>query len=249
MNSSELASLAGVTVRALRHYHQVGVLEEPPRATNGYRCDDVHDLIHFLRIKRLAALGIPLTKVRDLLDAGSAQAAVFLDQLDQDLSAQIDRLTAQRALIAGLRESNAAPDLPPELAQFLTGSASGLSPRMARMDRDQAVLLAHLVGSDGMAHLVGFYERMRNPELLPKVAAITARFDDLRPETSSDDLEHFVDDFVTAVKSIDRELRADPPQFEIGDVAGLVEDFTTSLLNSTQQRALDLIGARLDGMR
>ncbi|WP_084195160.1 MerR family DNA-binding transcriptional regulator [Streptosporangium amethystogenes] len=37
MNSSELGSLAGVTVRALRHYHQVGVLDEPPRGPNGYR--------------------------------------------------------------------------------------------------------------------------------------------------------------------------------------------------------------------
>lgn len=32
-----MARLAGVTVRTLRHYHQVQVLAEPPRTSNGYR--------------------------------------------------------------------------------------------------------------------------------------------------------------------------------------------------------------------
>ncbi|MEW1841154.1 MerR family transcriptional regulator [Nonomuraea angiospora] len=36
MHSGELARLAGVTVRALRQYHQVGVLAEPERGGNGY---------------------------------------------------------------------------------------------------------------------------------------------------------------------------------------------------------------------
>ncbi|MEV4016841.1 MerR family DNA-binding transcriptional regulator [Nonomuraea angiospora] len=37
MLSSELAELAGVTVRTLRHYHQIGLLPEPRRASGGYR--------------------------------------------------------------------------------------------------------------------------------------------------------------------------------------------------------------------
>ncbi|EED6225780.1 MerR family DNA-binding transcriptional regulator, partial [Salmonella enterica subsp. enterica serovar Haifa] len=49
MHSNELARLAGVTVRALRHYHQVGILAEPERRSNGYREYDVHDLIRVLR--------------------------------------------------------------------------------------------------------------------------------------------------------------------------------------------------------
>lgn len=31
MKSSELAKLAGVSVRTLRHYHAIGLLPEPPR--------------------------------------------------------------------------------------------------------------------------------------------------------------------------------------------------------------------------
>jgi len=34
---SELASYAGVTVRAVRHYHAKGLLAEPERDHSGYR--------------------------------------------------------------------------------------------------------------------------------------------------------------------------------------------------------------------
>ena len=37
MRSNEVAKLAGVTVRTLRHYHQLGLLAEPERSENGYR--------------------------------------------------------------------------------------------------------------------------------------------------------------------------------------------------------------------
>ncbi|WP_344167895.1 MerR family transcriptional regulator [Kribbella lupini] len=35
---SRLAAYAGVTVRAVRHYHQIGLLPEPERDHSGYRC-------------------------------------------------------------------------------------------------------------------------------------------------------------------------------------------------------------------
>ena len=34
---SQLATYAGVTVRAVRHYHHVGLLPEPSRDGSGYR--------------------------------------------------------------------------------------------------------------------------------------------------------------------------------------------------------------------
>ena len=82
MRSGELARLAGVTVRALRHYHRVGVLVEPDRGPNGYRAYAVHDLIRVLRIKRLASLGVPLARMAGLLDEPSDDATRLLDDLD-----------------------------------------------------------------------------------------------------------------------------------------------------------------------
>ncbi|MER6176220.1 MerR family transcriptional regulator [Streptosporangium sp. NPDC001681] len=247
MNSSELGSLAGVTVRALRHYHQVGVLDEPPRGPNGYRQYDVHDLIRVLRIRRLAALGIPLEQMPALLDETGDQAIGLLDQLDQELAAQIDRLTTQRDLIARLREQKAAPDIPPELARFLTTFAAGrLSPAMARIDRDQTVLLAHLVGTDGMPHLVGYYERISDPALLPAITTVTAQFESLGPHTSDDELDRFVDEFVTTFAPIVRELNETESGVDLTGVTGLFTEYTTDVLSNTQQHALDLIGARFN---
>lgn len=33
----QLAAYAGVTIKAVRHYHQRGLLAEPPRDASGYR--------------------------------------------------------------------------------------------------------------------------------------------------------------------------------------------------------------------
>ncbi|WP_270479843.1 MerR family DNA-binding transcriptional regulator [Collinsella tanakaei] len=51
MKSNELAKLAGVTVRTLRHYHAIGLLDEPPRQANGYRDYRPEDLLRVLRIR------------------------------------------------------------------------------------------------------------------------------------------------------------------------------------------------------
>lgn len=131
MNSSELSSLAGVTIRTLRHYHQVGILDEPPRTANRYRQYGVHDLIRVLRIRRLATLGIPLDQMPRLLDDEDDGAGEILNRLDDEIAAQIGHLTAQRELIAQLRILQAAPDIPPELAPFLgTGTSMPVESRI-----------------------------------------------------------------------------------------------------------------------
>lgn len=141
MRSKELADLAGVTVRTLRHYHQMDLLPEPPRAENGYRSYGALDLVRVLRIKRLASLGMPLQQVKHMLESesseqeassppsgepqddaapavsgaaasGSASADV-LAALDAELAAQIERLQEQRRVIAELRERSIDPDVPP----------------------------------------------------------------------------------------------------------------------------------------
>jgi DNA-binding transcriptional MerR regulator len=192
MNSGELASIAGVTVRALRHYHQVGVLAEPVRSANGYRNYGVQHLITRLQIKRLAALGVPLERIPAALNAaddGHSEEdghseydnhSELLDTLDRELRAQIDRLTAQRDLVAQMRSTRAAPDLPPELGPFLAAWArASPSKELTKIDRDQSILLAHLAGTEGMPHLVAIFERLSDPSLLAEMGILMARFDAL----------------------------------------------------------------------
>lgn len=246
MHSGELARLAGVTVRALRHYHRVGVLAEPERGGNGYRSYDVHDLIRVLRIKRLASLGIPLARMPDLLDDTSDDARSLLDELDAELAEQIGRLTRQRELIAHLRDHDARPDVPPEIAPFLAVfAAAGLSPETARFDRDQSVLLAHFVGEDGMARLAPLYERLAGPELVPEVTLISERFARIGPETPEADVDDLVERAVATFRPVVEAFHAADPTLDLGASAGLVDEHAAGMLNARQLAALERIERRL----
>jgi DNA-binding transcriptional MerR regulator len=64
-----LASYAGVTIRAVRHYHQIGLLPEPERDASGYRTYDAVAVVRLIRIRTLAEAGVPLARVRELLEA------------------------------------------------------------------------------------------------------------------------------------------------------------------------------------
>lgn len=249
MHSGELARLAGVTVRALRHYHRVGVLAEPERHANGYRDYDVHDLIRVLRIRRLASVGIPLERMPDLLDDTGDDPRGLLDELDAELADQIARLSRQRDLIARLRAHDAAPDLPPELAPFLAASAAGLPPELVRLDREQSVLLAHLAGEEGMPHLARYYERLADPELLPVLTTLSERFGRLGPGSTAQEISELVDGFVAVFAPVLDELSSPDLEVDLGEPGGLLAEYAADLLNVPQRRILEELEIRLEESR
>ncbi len=63
----EFAELAGVTVRALRHYDQIHLLK-PRRTGAGYRLYSISDLERLEQIVALKFLGLPLKQIQLLLD-------------------------------------------------------------------------------------------------------------------------------------------------------------------------------------
>jgi DNA-binding transcriptional MerR regulator len=248
MRSSDLATLAQVTVRTLRHYHQVGVLPEPQRSRNGYREYTVHDLVRLLRIKRLAALGIPLDRMPAMLENETDNRTELLDQLEADVDAQLARLQAQKALIALARMHEAAPDLPPELAQSLARfAASGASPAMHRMDRDQVILLAHLAGDDGIDRLADVYARLAEPDILTGVAAFSRRFEDVADDASESEIDAMVTEFVERFAPVMVELGAgnDEPLFDEAAVATLLDAYQADVLNRAQRSTLAKLSERL----
>ncbi len=114
----QLASYAGVTIRAVRHYHQVGLLPEPDRDISGYRTYDAEAVVRLLRIRTLAEAGVPLARVRELLDADPETFAAATAQLDRDLQAQIRALQEHRRRIAQLASSDSLA-LPAEVTDYL----------------------------------------------------------------------------------------------------------------------------------
>ena len=245
MLSGELARLAGVTVRALRHYHQVGVLDEPARTTNGYRSYDVHDLIRVLRIKQLASLGVPLERMPALLDSTDGDAAGLLAKLDEELTELIERLTKQRDLIARLRAHPESLDLPPELAGFPALLAvPGLPPDVEKMDRDQTVLLAHLAGEGGMPQLVSFYELLSSPELVSAVADFAGRFDKLGPASSNEDISSLIESFITNFGPAIREYTNSERPVYLDGSADLFGEYSSDVINEQQREVLERLEAQ-----
>ncbi|MEU5695338.1 MerR family transcriptional regulator [Actinosynnema sp. NPDC020468] len=135
-----LAAAAGVTVRAVRHYHQVGLLPEPERDASGYRRYGPQDVVALIRIRTLAAAGVPLARVHALLRARPAEFAAALADLDADLRDAIGHLAERRRLIADL----AAGDrllLPPEVVAFLNRLRRlGAGESRLRRERDSWIL-------------------------------------------------------------------------------------------------------------
>ena len=98
----QLAAHVGVTVRAIRHYHQRGLLSEPVRDRSGYRRYDAQAVVNLMRIKTLADAGIPLNRVGQLLDSDPAEFASAVAKVNQSLQDRIRDLKRLRRQLAGL---------------------------------------------------------------------------------------------------------------------------------------------------
>jgi DNA-binding transcriptional MerR regulator len=138
----QLASYAGVTIRAVRHYHQVGLLPEPERNASGYRTYDVNTVVRLIRIRTLVEAGVPLARVQELLDADTATFVEATVQIDRDLRARIRGLQEHRRRIAQLAsgDSLAVPD---EVADYLDKvRAIGAAEALIEAERDAWILVA-----------------------------------------------------------------------------------------------------------
>ncbi|WP_068799255.1 MerR family DNA-binding transcriptional regulator [Pseudonocardia sp. HH130630-07] len=113
-STREIAELAGTSVRAVRHYHEIGLLPEPGRRPNGYKQYGADHLIRLLRITRLTALGFPLSRIPAEDDSGAPDTDAALRTLDTELAATLDRLHRTRAELAAILRHETAVDLPPE---------------------------------------------------------------------------------------------------------------------------------------
>ncbi|XXX81410.1 MerR family transcriptional regulator [Sorangium sp. So ce134] len=83
----ELARRTGLTVRALRHYDEIGLLVPSARSKGGYRLYDRKDVARLYRIQALRRLDLSLADIQDLLD----NAAGGLSEVVARQVAQLDR--------------------------------------------------------------------------------------------------------------------------------------------------------------
>src|SRR5689334_691665 len=201
MRIGELAGLVGISTRAIRHYHDVGLLAEPARKANGYREYSLRDAVELARVRRLTELGLSLDEVGDALagDAGRDLAEI-LRELDADLARQEADLRQRRARLAQLlRQAEAGGGLSEDapvspglaglfdrMAQVATGRP-GPEPAMAAKDRHLMALL-ETASPDHGTGLLGVLTQTLNsdPGAVEEAYAVYARLDELADAPADD---------------------------------------------------------------
>src|SRR6266849_4507817 len=136
-----LAAYAGVTIKAVRHYHKRGLLEEPPRDSSGYRRYTAQDAIDLVKIKTLAEAGVPLARIKELFTAEPEQFGAAMAEIDRNLQTRARELRRARERIARLSGGDRL-FVSADVADYLDRLRElGVSRRAVQMERDGWILL------------------------------------------------------------------------------------------------------------
>lgn len=186
MLSKDVACLSGVTVRTLRHYHQIGILPEPPRLENGYRDYGVVDVARVLRIKRLASLGLSLEQIGSILKEEGAgesrtpnETAKLLDNIDNELKAQISQLEERRRIISLLRreldEGGSVLEASAPIRDHVSRMVElGANSKTTTAKLHQLLLVDDLEnGSTVLDDVLGLYQLMEERGIMAEYIALT----------------------------------------------------------------------------
>jgi DNA-binding transcriptional MerR regulator len=174
---SQLAAYAGVTVRAVRHYHQIGLLPEPERDRSGYRIYDAAAVVRLIRIHTLADAGVPLARVQELLDADPEEFTGGVQEIDKDLRAEIRRLQDTRKRLARLAggEHLALPQCVVDYLDRLRGL--GVEEWYIEMERDAWIMVAAQVPHQIDAVMAKKHEELDDPDMVKLYSLVNGALD------------------------------------------------------------------------
>ncbi len=173
----QLAKYAGVTIKAVRHYHKRGLLEEPPRDPSGYRRYSAEHAIALVKIRTLAEAGVPLGRVKELLAANPDQFAAAIAEIDRKLQEQLEALTLVRQRIAQLN-SGYRLFVSAEVADYLDHLREiGVSQRTVQLERDLWILVQSISPKEAAILIDDKRNAINDPEFRSIYLAVDASFD------------------------------------------------------------------------
>ncbi|WP_433418711.1 MerR family transcriptional regulator [Microtetraspora malaysiensis] len=160
----QLADYAGVTTKAVRHYHERGLLAEPGRDSSGYRRYTAKDAVDLVKIRTLANAGVPLTRIKDLLDADQDTLTAAITEIDHNLRDRIAQLRRTRDQLAQLRGGDRL-FVSPEVADYLDDLRElGVSERQTHLERDGWILMQTASPEDASVWVAEKRELIADPE-------------------------------------------------------------------------------------
>ena len=173
----QLASYAGVTIKAVRHYHERGLLEEPPRDASGYRRYGAQHAIDLVKIKTLADAGVPLARIKDLIAADADRFAAAIAEIDGDLERRAEELRGARERMAKLSGGDRL-FVSAEIADYLDQLRElGVSERGIRMERNVWILMQAASPKKAAIWIAEKLDAIRDPEFRALCLDYDAAFD------------------------------------------------------------------------
>ncbi|MEU3902428.1 MerR family transcriptional regulator [Streptomyces goshikiensis] len=155
----DVAALVGTTPRAIRHYHDMGLIHEPRRGGDGRRRYGFQDVVRLLWIRKMADAGIALDDIRDaftttvaVVGTGKSEGdgiEAALARLEETLAAQEAKLARQRARVQRMRAEGSRMGL---LSEAVTGRLKNLPEGSLRQaDLDALLVTERIFGPLGAA--------------------------------------------------------------------------------------------------
>jgi DNA-binding transcriptional MerR regulator len=173
----QLADYAGVTIKAIRHYHQRGLLDEPPRDSSGYRRYTAEHATELVKIKTLAEAGVPLARIKELLTADPDRFAAAIAEIDRNLQQRAEELRRTRERIAQLRAGDRL-FVSAEVADYLDQLRElGVSPRGVQLERDGWILMQSVAPKQAATWIADKGEAIGDPEFRAIYLEYDAAFD------------------------------------------------------------------------
>ena len=173
----QLAGYAGVTIKAVRHYHQRGLLEEPPRDSSGYRRYSATHAISLIKIKTLAEAGVPLARIKELLAVEPDRFVAAIAEIDRNLQDRAEELLRTRERIARLSAGDRL-FVSAEVAEFLDRLLDlGVSQRSVQRERDGWILMQSVSPKAAAIWIADKRAALSDPEFLEIYLEYEAAFD------------------------------------------------------------------------
>jgi DNA-binding transcriptional MerR regulator len=94
----ELSGLTGITVRALHHYDEIGLVRPSQRTRAGYRLYSDRDVLRLQQVLVFRELGVPLEQIGAAIDAATDREAL----LRQHRTALLDKRARIDAMLAAV---------------------------------------------------------------------------------------------------------------------------------------------------
>ena len=253
----EVAKLIGISPKAVRYYHEIGLLAEPERTDGGYRLYTANDLLRLQRIRRLRSLGLSLERIKEILGEPDSEREhmlrTALQSLVEELSAQILELEERREILKKLLAQDAL-DTPSETPLYFDIVKERLGDYFSNMQAEYwqwAEKVDAMLGAfhwpdhyrDSMKDLV--QQVAEQPEEFKQLLALEERFAALVnvPEDAPE-VEQLVEDYACELNRLQSTLSAYQSSGK-GPIDNALMNIAAALASPAQRRFFDELARRL----